>query len=234
MKTLYKTDGATTSFIIADLAPRYHPAARELYYQPMPEGFAKSYPADTPHLERLYRNFERRAEEMLLQTAGEHPVPWDDSLTAFLQRIEGQAVDWWLAGSAALAVRGLDVRPHDLDLVVDGPTARRLGDLLLDDLVEPVLPSSGWIADWFGRAFLHARLEWVGDVHGDVDTPQPCDFGPTVARRLEMVVWRGREIRVPPLDLQLQVSERRGLTARAAMIRRSLGSVQGVGASTRR
>jgi hypothetical protein len=224
MKTLCKSEGASTSFIIADLDPRYHQAARELYYQPVKEGFAKSYPADTPHLERIYCNFERYAEEMVLQAAGEHPAPWDASLAAYLEMIEEQEVDWWLCGSGALAVRGLDVRPHDLDLVVDGAMARRLGHLLLDYLVEPALPSSGWIADWFGRAFLYARLEWVGDVHDDVDTPQPCDFGPLAARRLEVVHWQGYEVRVPPLELQLQVSERRGLTSRAAMIRRLLGA----------
>ncbi len=222
MKTLCRTKGNETSFILADLDARYHEAARALYYQPVEGGFAKTYPADTPHLERIYRHFERYAAEMVLQMAGEHPAPWDDALAAYLERIEGQAVDWWLAGSAALAVRGIEVAPHDLDLIVDGATAHRLADLLLDDLVEPLQPSEGWIADWFGRAFLHARLEWVGDVHDAADGP-PSDFGPTAARRLEVVVWRGREIRVPPLDLQLQVSERRGLTARAAMIRRFLG-----------
>jgi len=229
MKTLCRTDSAVTSFIITDLPPRYHQAARELYFQPVPEGFAKSYPADTPHLERIYRNFERHAQEMVLQMAGDHPAPWDDCLAAFLRLVQGQPVHWWLVGSAALAVRGLDVRPHDLDLVVDGATARRLGDLLLDYLVEPVLPSGGWIADWFGRAFVHARLEWVGDVHESVDTPLPGDFGPAAAARQETVRWRGYEIRVPPLDLQLQVSERRGLAARAAMIRQALsGSRDGL------
>jgi hypothetical protein len=222
MKTLCRTEGDKTSFIMADLDARYHEAARALYYQPVAGGFAKTYPADTSHLERIYRHFEGHAQEMVLQMAGEQPAPWDDPLAAYLERIEGQGVDWWLAGSAALAVRGIEVAPHDLDLIVDGATAHRLADLLLDDLVEPLQPSVGWIADWFGRAFLHARLEWVGDVHDDA-AARPGDFGPTAARRLEVVVWRGREIRVPPLDLQLRVSERRGLTERVAAIRRYLG-----------
>ena len=44
-------------------------------------------------------------------------------------------------------------------------------------------------------------------------------FGPMAARRLETAEWRGYALRVPPLDLQLAVTERRGLAERAAGIR---------------
>jgi hypothetical protein len=226
LETICRTEGTTTFFVLAGLDPAYHEAARSLYYTPVRDGFAKGYPADTPDLDRIYAHFSRCAPEMVLQAARARPVPWDRALSAFLHAIEGQSIDWWLAGSAALAVRGLDVMPGDLDLIVDGASALKLGELLLDHLVEPVLPSSGWIGDWFGRAFLHARVEWVGDVHADVDTPLASDFGPTAASRLEVVRWQGSAIRVPPLDLQLQVSERRGLTGRAAKIR---GLLEGQG-----
>jgi hypothetical protein len=224
VKTIRKSEGITISFIIADLDPAYHDAVRELYYSPVEEGFAKNYPADTPHLDRIYQNFEQYAEEMVLQTAQVRSVPWEKALFAFLQIIEDKRIDWWLTGSAALAVRGLDITPRDLDLIVDNASAPKLGELLLDYLVEPVLPSTGWIGNWFGRAFLHVRLEWVGGVHASVDTPHVSDFGPTAASRLEVVNWHGEGIRVPTLDLQLQVSERRGLTGRAEKIKRMLNS----------
>jgi len=225
MNTLRRREGDVVLFVVRDAPPAYHGALRELYYAPVADGFAKDFPADTPHLERIYENWERCVEEMVLQQAQARPAPWDRALLAFLEAIEGEPVAWWLAGSAALAVRGLDVAPRDLDLIVDGAGARRLGELLLDHLVEPVLPSGGWIADWFGRAFLHARVEWVGDVHADVDTPLACDFGPAAASRLETVLWRGHAVRVPPLDLQLEVSEQRGLADRAAKIRQRLSEL---------
>jgi len=220
LKTICQTEGATTSFVLTQVDETYHDALRDLYFVPIEGGFAKRYPADTPHLDRIYQNFARHAEEMVLQTAGVRPSRWDDALSAFLQAVEGQQVDWWLTGSAALAVRGLDIVPRDLDLVVDAAGAATLGELLLDGLVEPVLPSPGWIASYFGRAFLHARVEWVGGVHASVDIPHATDFGPTAASRLEAVQWRGNPIRVPPLDLQLQVNQRRGLTDRVNKIER--------------
>jgi hypothetical protein len=222
MKTLRKTEGTSVLFIFTDVEPAYHDAVRNLYYTPVEYGFAKKYPADTPNLDRIYLNFERHAQEMVLQAARIRCAEWERSLSAFLQIIEGSSIDWWLTGSAALAVRGLDIAPGDLDLVVDDASASRLGELLLDYLVEPMQPSTGWIWNWFGRAFLYARLEWVGGVNESADDPHISDFGPTAAKRLEVINWHGSAIRVPPLDLQLEVSKRRGLVERVEKINKFL------------
>lgn len=120
------------------------------------------------------------------------------------------------------AVRELDVTPHDLDLVVDVDSAACLNDLLLDVLVEPPQPSPGWIWDSFSRAFWHTRLEWVSGVNAAADRPEVADFGPTAVRRAEMIRWQEYDIKVPPLDLQYQVSVRRGLADRAAKIKEYL------------
>lgn len=222
MKTVREIREDQTAFILSDLEPIYHQAARDLYYTPVDNGFAKSFPTNTPDLDRIYRNFERYADAMLRQTAGQQPVPWEQALRAFLLLVEGQDIFWFLGGSAALAVRGVEVQPRDLDILTDAAGAQRLDALLRDWLVEPVTSTETWVARWFGRAFLHARLEWAGEVQAWVDEPEASDFGPTAARRLETVTWDGYPVLVPPLDLQLRVSERRGLHERAEKIKRIL------------
>ncbi|MBN1967560.1 MAG: hypothetical protein JW910_23090, partial [Anaerolineae bacterium] len=72
---------------------------------------------------------------------------------------------------------------------------------------------------WFCRAWLGARVEWVGEVAAWVDEPEPCDYGPVALARAEVVAWRGHAIHVPPLDLQLAVCARRGLDERVVIIR---------------
>jgi hypothetical protein len=89
---------------------------------------------------------------------------------------------WTLVGSAARAVRGADVAPHDIDLVSDTATAERIAAALADVLVEPLVPG-GWIGARWHRAFAGARIEGVGDFAGAV-----VDEG--------TVVWRGHELRV--------------------------------------
>lgn len=200
---------------------------RGLYYGEFEDGFAKAFPAETPDLDRIFASFERDMPELIRQAAGQSPVAWEQCLTALLGRLEGQDLNWWLVGSTALAVRGLAVTPHDVDLVVQDGGGTRLSELLRDCEVEPLQHSPGWIWDWFGRCFLHARLEWVGDVNAGADTDTPGDFGPTALGRGEVVQWRGWSLRVPPLDLQLAVSERRGLTGRAEIIRAYLNAPVG-------
>ncbi|MBI1256932.1 MAG: hypothetical protein GC204_05635 [Chloroflexi bacterium] len=220
MKTFLKLQNNDALFVIQDLAPAYHQAAHDLYFQPIDGEFAKIFPASTPQLERIFQNFESSAEAMIGQTAGELAVDWENELEDFLGRIQDQDLNWYLVGSAALAVRGIQVQPRDLDIVVgDDSSVERLRDLLLDVTVEPFARSQNWIAGWFGRIFNRARLEVVGVVLPTVDAQGICDFGPAAAARLEKVMWRGWSIRVPPLDLMLAVTEQRGLHERAEAIR---------------
>ena len=218
MRTLCKTNGPQTSFIIADLDPAYHDAVRALAFDKTPIGFAKVYPAATPNLDRIYDNFARYAKELVLQKAGVIPIPWEQALEIFLHTIEGHGVDWWLVGSAALAVRGLPITPGDIDLSVSDRDAFRLGDLLSEYMIAPVTSTPGWIANWFGRSFPLACVEWVGGVDGSADHPDVSDFGPIAASRRETITWRDHTIQVPPLDLQLQANQRRGRTDRVAKI----------------
>lgn len=224
MKTLYKTTGAHTYFIISELDPAYYDIARELEFSEVEDGYAKVFPANSPHLDRCYQNFARYAEELILQTARVHPAPWEQALLDLLEKIENQDINWWLVGSAALAVRGIDVSPRDIDLSADDEGAHKLGDVLLDYLVQPVEATEDWICNWFGRAFLHTRLEWIGGADERADTPDTSDFGPIAASRCETISWRGHLLQIPPLDLQLMVSERRRLTDRVEKIKRFINT----------
>jgi hypothetical protein len=48
MKTLLRTEGTRTSFIITDLDPAYAEVAQALYYEETEAGFAKTLPPILP------------------------------------------------------------------------------------------------------------------------------------------------------------------------------------------
>ncbi|WP_327001559.1 hypothetical protein OHA72_41480 [Dactylosporangium sp. NBC_01737] len=206
-----------SQFRLVQVADELVPAVRKAAFASRDGYWFKEFPAGTPHLDHAWTNFERLILPMLRQAAGLDPVPWDTALEEVCRRLDPAGIDWWLVGSAALAVRGIPVTPGDLDLVVSDADARRVGDLLLDGLVEPVAPAD-WFCRWWGRAMLGARVEWVGGVGPAADEPETTDFGPTAAARMQVVPWRGRQLRVPPLDLQRAVSLRRGLHDRVRLI----------------
>lgn len=224
MRTLRATAGDQTAFIVADADPACFQALRDLEFTEIPDGFACTFPSASPLLDQAYDNFTRYAEEMVLQTTHLRPVPWDRALESLLDILSGERFSWWLVGSTALAVRGLDVTPRDIDLSVDPAGAHRLAELLVDYIVQPVRAESDWFCDWFGRAFLSVRVEWVGGVDARADTPEMSDFGPAAASRMQTVRWRGYSVNVPPLDLQLLVSQRRGLSGRAEQIKKLMES----------
>ena len=229
MRTRRLDTASRTYFVLADLDPLEREAARDLAFEDLDGEMAKAFPRDAPDIDGAYDNFRRCANALLRQTAGLDPVPWEDALVTFLELVRDRDVRWWLAGSAALAVRGLAVSPRDIDVIVDGQGARALGELLAPHVVEPVVHNDGWIAEWWGRAFPGARLEWVGDVRPVVDEPEPVDYGPVAAARLDHVTWRGHVIRLPPLRLQLAVTRRRGLADRVRLIEAALGTRSGEG-----
>ncbi|HEX3889090.1 MAG TPA: hypothetical protein VHW05_16500 [Phenylobacterium sp.] len=195
----------------------YRDRLQHMGFAPAGEGGFRRDLSATGDVLRTHRNFARHLEEMLLQSARLRPVPWEDTLDLILRRVQGTRLRWFLYGSGALAVRGVDVDPGDLDLWVDD--AYLAGDLFEDLLVEPVTVMTGWVADLGGRAFAGCLFEWLAGVHPDIDQPAPHEQGPHALGHLEQVSWRGALVAVPPLELQLAVAERRSLTERAAKIR---------------
>jgi hypothetical protein len=222
MRISRKTSGDKTYFLVSEVDPSYNTAAKDLGFVEADEGFCRVFEANTPNIDQIFARFVRFAEEMILQTAGARPVPWDKALMSFLERISVDNIDWWLAGSTALAIRGIDLVPRDLDIITDSHGSEQLGRAMSEWLVEPVQESHGWIARWFGRAFTQARIEWVGNVEKWVDERGPTDFGPAARARLQTVRWNGYTIYVPPLEIQLAVCERRGLKDRVQKIHEAL------------
>jgi hypothetical protein len=218
VRTELRSDGDEALFVLLDLDDDERAAARDLFFAENEDGgFVKRFAADGAAA--CYPRFARCAQELLDQTARRRPARWEEALATLLDRAAG--VDWWLGGSAALAVRGLAVAPRDLDLVTSAAGAEELARRLADLLVEPLTVSEGWIATHFARAFAGARIEWAGAVSAAADDGGVTDFGPTAAVRLETVAWRGHALRVPPLELQLEVARRRGLHDRVAEIERA-------------
>lgn len=210
--------GSTASFRVVPRDPELGDVLAAMGFDCSDDGFVRSFP-DSADVQRIFENFATHVDEMLRHKTGEARAPWEGALELVVDRLTGE-VDWWLSGSAALAVRDIAVEPRDVDLVVDG--AERVGELLREFAVEPVKPMAGWVADRHGRAFSGALIEWVSGVHPDVDRPGRSEQGPEAARRREEVVWRRRPILCSPLDLQLAVSAARGLDDRVAAIRNVL------------
>jgi len=202
--------------------PAFALALSELFFEEQHGRHIKRFPPGTLG-DGIFRRFEAQLESLLRQTARLEPAPWQDALRETGQRLDSAGIDWWLTGSAALAVRGIDIAPRDLDLVVSDKGAAAATVVLEDALIEPAVAVQGWFCRWWGRAWIGARVEWVGGVTAAADEPLPTDFGLVAAASLNRVRWNGLSVLVPPLELQRAVSERRGLADRVDAIDALMG-----------
>jgi hypothetical protein len=220
LTTSLEVHRGTATYVVVTAVPLYQEGLMHMgYTQGGKDTFKRSFPA-SPSISKIHERFAGQLQRIVRQSARLESVQWQPALKEFLHRVKGSQLQWFLAGSGALAVRGLAVEPGDLDFVVSD--ARLAGRLFRDLLVEPVRERSGWAARWFGRAFHEALFEWISDANPALDVPEPQEVGPAAARQLERVGWRGHTVRVPPLSLQLRVAQRRGLDARAEIIRRAM------------
>ena len=72
--------------------------------------------------------------------------------------------------------------------------------------------------DYFGVAFLGARVDLAFSPHESLDEPEPADCGPYAMKNLEEYNWKGYKVKIPPLELQLSTNRKRGRFDRAKQI----------------
>ncbi|MGH9209725.1 MAG: hypothetical protein ACRD2C_03485 [Acidimicrobiales bacterium] len=163
--------------------------------------FVWEYPANAPGWPDAARNWVADGPGMLDQKHGVRPADWETGLAWIAGILDGIEADWFVIGSAALAVRSMDVRPGGIDVVLDEAGADRLGPHVDAGVLRPVIDSGGWeVATRSGLLFRGCIISIVGGMH-DQRRPRPWDSEARAA--LEAITWQDRSLRVPPLDAML-------------------------------
>lgn len=196
-------------FRIGKPDPKYLPVFRMCYYHGDEQGFYKVYPADYPHIGIIRQNFIRHGENMFNQLGYFAPIPWEDGLLAFADRVAGKGIDWWLTGSCAMCVRGIRIEPHDVDIMVNSHDIPAIMEIFRDDIFEPLLNTEGWVTKDFGVLFIACRIDIATDPSSRLDDPEPVDCGPYAKAHLETIIWQDHQISIPPLELSIAVNKKR-------------------------
>ena len=222
MNISFENHDDQVTFRLSDFDPKYEDVFKMCFYQQDGASYIKRFASATPRLAAIQEYYRQHAEEMFSQLGYFAPIPWENALREFAQRIDGSGIDWWLTGSCAACIRGIPFNPHDVDIMVNGRDVEQIRDLFADVTIEPIIDTNGWLTKDFGVLFLHARIDIASDPHPSLDDPEPVDCGPYAKEHLETVIWNGCAIRVPPLRLQHYVNLKRGRTERANLIEKHL------------
>ncbi len=209
MNISFREDEQSVYFTISDYPAEYEPVLKGSYYTPEGQGFYKKFDKNIDHMDQIKLNFATYAEEMFAQQGYFRPVQWEKGLLAFIKKIEGKGIDWWLTGSCATRIRGISVEPHDIDIMLQSKDIEKIKKIFEHNIVEPIIDTKGWVVDYFGVLFMDARIDVAFDPQDWVDAEAKADFGPYAGNHLEAVVWQGYTIKVPPLKLQLEANRSR-------------------------
>jgi len=189
--------------------------------------WSKSYPRAAlmfpQDLVRMEANFNAYIESELHQER-RSLADLDAALEWLCAEFEQRGVRWWLAGSGALYARGLAVKPHDLDVMLEKSEIEKIRAMVAPYIVEPFHHVTGWVVKGFGVVDYRYRIDFAFEPEEWVDGQGPVDFGPYARERVELVTWRGHEILVPPIELQIAPNEARGRSERVDLIRQYLAS----------
>jgi hypothetical protein len=146
----------------------------------------------------------------------------DAALDWLCVEFERRGVRWWLVGSGALYARGLAVKPHDIDVMLEKNEIEKIRAMVAPYIVEPFHHVTGWVVKGFGVVNYRYRIDFAFEPEDWVDGQDPVDFGPYARARVEPVTWRGHQILVPPIELQIAPNEARGRHERVELIREYL------------
>jgi hypothetical protein len=112
-------------------------------------------------------------------------------------------IKWWLTGSSALYVRGLNIIPHDVDVMTYFSEKEKIAAAVFNNIIEPFHFVSGWVVKGFGVVDYGCRIDYAFEPENYVDANGYCDFGPYAENHLEEIIWHGRKIFIPDVNLHI-------------------------------
>jgi len=180
----------------------------------------RSYSANTPNIDKIAAAFERFGVDYVEQVYGKKPAQWQEALEAFIDKTKGEQVEWLLMGSCALAVRGIDLQPRGVDLMMPIDDLSNIRNLFEDCTIVPFAECPGWVCQGYGAAFLGAQISIGFGPQCEADEANPTDSGPFAMAHAEKMEWKGHRIYVPPIELSLNINKARGRLDRVALIKK--------------
>lgn len=215
MRVVTGVEGSWHVLQVVDADPGQREALKKLGFGPE---LVRRYPQGTRYFDRAVANLRQHLGQIVRQSIAGASPGWAGPLADLLRRAGQAGIPLAVVGSVALAVRGVDVRPGDIDVMTTLEGADVLGDCYHDVLVVPVADQPGF-GRW-GRAFTGGVcVEWLGNPASVQEGPWPLAASAwSVASPFEEVSWGEWILRVPPLDVQRRVEVHRQRPDRVAAI----------------
>jgi hypothetical protein len=199
------------AYVVSDVPEHGRSRLLDDLYWPVEHSFLKQY-ENGPDTEIVAGNFQKHGVEALEQLLKIQPAPWEQALSALIEKLAGMGIRWYFHGSAAMAIWGIEVAPRNLDIIFpDLSDFDCVRQLFLGDLISPIERCEGWIMGGLGGLFVRANIGLAFMNATDV----PFDMS-----QLKEVEWMGRKIAISPLEWLKRDNRNYGRSERAELVER--------------
>jgi hypothetical protein len=193
--------------------------------------FIRSYPQSTfssqDEKERISGNFVRLGQSLFESSLV--GFDWKKPLDLVAQKFTANGIEWYIVGSVSDAVRGVNISPFDIDIVVRTKDFHKTKGICFSAFPEAIIApfdTQGTLAlQYFGRMFLAgAMVEIVADERWNLDYRQPenensvwRDYGYTKPEYIK-ATWRGYDVYLETLQHRYETEVKRNRTDRIKAI----------------
>ena len=196
-------------------------AIQHAWFQKNDNKFLKTYPmkdmdngVTEEDKECIKRNFSLLGPTMFESMMG---FDWEMALSLLARKFKENDIEWYIIGSASEAVLGVEVNPHDLDIVVHTRDFIKVKHIFSDCVVEPFVDNKGtWLVRYFGRLCVGgAMIDIAADEKMNLENRQ---------HQYESVSWNGFDIYIEPLQVRYQTELDRNRAERIEAIEKYMNS----------
>lgn len=145
-----------------------------------------------------------------------------EALKIVCRKLKGKNIDWVLVGSTNLALQGVDVSPHDIDILTDEKGAFSINELLRDYEVRKVeYKESENLASYLGEFRIDdIKVEVMGDLR--IKRPDGTWYKELVIRGAKNAKIGEMEVPLYPLEKELEGYKILGRVEKVREIERTL------------
>ena len=160
--------------------------------------YIKPYPlidikngGDIRDIELVKRNFARLGMFMF-----HNMDDWQSDIKHIAQILSDNGLEWYIAGSISEAILGVEIEPHDIDIIVHTDDFFKVKEIFIDSVVEPFIDNKGhWVVRYFGRICLNKGfVDIIADEAWNKDKKQ-----------YDMVSWFGYNLFIEPLQTRYKI-----------------------------
>jgi len=134
---------------------------------------------------------------------------WESTLLSLAKKFSENGVEWYLFGSSCEIVRGIDVKPNDIDIIVHTKDFYKVKDIFPDNIVEPFVDNKDtWLVRYFGRLC-------VGGAIVDIVASEKMN---SENHRYDKVIWNGFDLHIQPFQTRYAIETKRNRADRLKMM----------------